>query len=185
MSFNGASIPADAFLGMRAVNTQSYTESNVKLGVQHEASRLFTLAGSANSDSIMITGSNPVALKARTLGYDGSGIEARIFRAPTYSGESAIILPRNPNDINPVLSEIALYTDAVVTVDGTEVFAPAFLLGAASQQNKGAVGAHVGQEKILRPNTVYLLRLTNLDSQAMQVSAYISWYEGGLDLPLS
>ena len=65
------------------------------------------------------------------------------------------------------------------------MFAPAFLLGAASQQNKGAVGAEVGQEKILRPNTVYLLRLTNLDTQAMQVSAYISWYEGGLDLPLS
>ena len=180
MSFNGASIPADAFLGMRAVNVQSYIESNVKLGVQHEASRLFTLAGSANSDSIMITGSNPVALKARTLGYNGSGIEARIFRAPTYSGESAVILPRNPNDINPVLSEIELYTDAVVTVDGTEVFAPAFLLGASSQQNKGAVGAQVGQEKILRPNTTYLLRLTNLDTQSMQVAAYISWYEGGL-----
>ena len=184
MSYNGKSIPAYAFLGMRALNVQSYTESNIKLGVEHEASRLFTLAGSANSDSILITGSNPIALKARTLGYDGSGIEARIFRAPTYSGESALIVPRNPNDLNPVTSEVALYTDAVVTVDGTEVFAPAFLLGAPGNKTKGAVGAEVGQEKILRPNTVYLLRLTNLDTQAMQVAAYISWYEGGLDLPL-
>jgi hypothetical protein len=183
MSFNGGSIPADAYLGMRAVNVQNYLESNVKLGVQHEASRLFTLAGSINSDSIMITGSNSVSLKHRTLGYDGAGIEARIFRAPTYSGESALVLPRNPNDINPVTSEVQLYTDAVVTVTGTEVFAPAFLLGGATQQNKGAVGAEVGQEKILRPNTVYLLRLTNLDTQAMQVSAYITWYEGALDLP--
>jgi len=185
MSYNSAGIPSDAYVGMRAINTQSYTESNIKLGVEHEAARLFTLAGSADSDSIMITGSNPVALKARTVGYDGIGIEARIFRAPTYSGESALILPRNPNDINPVTSEVALYTDAIVTVDGTEVFAPTFLLGGSSQQNKGVVGAEMGQEKILRPNTVYLLRLTNLDTQAMQVAAYISWYEGGLDLPLS
>ena len=182
--FEKSGFPVGVFQGFRAIITQNYIEANVKWGVQHEASRLFTLAGGANSDSIMITGSNPVALKNRTLGYDGSGIEARIFRAPAYSGESAIILPRNPNDINPVTSEVALYTDAVVTVVGTEVFAPAFLLGATGNNSKGAVGAVVGQEKILRPNTTYLLRLTNLDSQAMQVSAYISWYEGGLDLPL-
>lgn len=185
MSYNSAGIPADAFVGMRAVNVQSYTESNIKLGVEHEASRIFTLAGNANSDSILITGNKPLALKARTIGYDGSGIAAYIFRAPTYSGESALILPRNPNDINPITSEVELYTDATVTADGTEVFAPAFLLGGSGTHGKGAVGADLGQEKILRPNTTYLLRLTNLDSQSMQVAAYISWYEGGLDLPLS
>lgn len=185
MSYNGQGIPADAYVGMRAVNVQSYTESNVKLGVQHEAARLFTLSGNADSDSILITGSNPIAIKARTLGYDGKGLEARIFRGPTYSGESALIVPSNPNDINPVVSEVQLYTDAIVTVDGTEVFAPAFLLGGSNKNSKGAIGADVGQEKILRPNTTYLLRITNLDSATAQVGAYLSWYEGGLDLPLT
>jgi subtilisin family serine protease len=184
MSYLEVPVPADAFTGMRALNTQSYTESNIKLGVEHEAARLFTLAGNTNSDSILITGSNPIALKARTIGYDGVGIAASVFRSPIYSGESALVVPRNPNDINPVVSEVELYTDAIVTNTGTEVFAPSYLLGGSSQQSKGAVLADMGQEKILRPNTTYLLRLTSLDSQSMQVAAYISWYEGALDLPL-
>ena len=184
MSYLEVPMPADAFAGMRALNTQSYTESNIKLGVEHEAARLFTLAGNASSDSILITGSNPIALKARTIGYDGIGIAAFVFRAPIYSGGSALIVPRNPNDINPVVSEVSLYTDAVVTNDGVEVFAPSYMLGGSHKQNKGAVLADMGQEKILRPNTTYLLRITSLDSQTMQAASYISWYEGTLDLPL-
>ena len=177
-------MPLGVFQGYRALNTQNYIESNIKLGMQHEASRLFTLAGNSDSDSILITGNQPVSLKTRTVSYDGIGIAAYIFREPTYSGESPLILPQNPNDINPVTSEMQLYTDAVVTDDGTEVFAPTFLIGPGGQQSKGSTTADLGQEKILRPNTVYLLRLTNLDNSSMLVSAYISWYEGGLDLPL-
>lgn len=178
--------PDGAFTGLRALTIQSYTEANVKNGVQFEASAFIpALTGGANHDTRFTTGAKPVIIKARQLGFDGDGLTARVFRAPTTSGGVAVPV-YNLNDINPVATTIAALSGVTTTVTGTEIAAPTTSLGSdllgISTQGTYAVA---GAERILRPNTAYLLRLTNLAPlTAERVAVYLSWYEGDTDLPL-
>lgn len=179
-----ASIPAGVFTGARAVTSQSFRDANTKLGNLFNASRrVVGLAAEANADSIFLTGANPVILYARNIGYTGNGVSASIYRQPTYTGGTASDI-NNPNDINPSTTGVALLTAPTVTNIGTLTTAIAYSEGNTSNQGKGNPGASLGEEIIMLPNTAYLLRVTSLDTQAQNFSAYLSWYEGQPDLPI-
>lgn len=176
--------PEGAFQGFRALNVQNYIESNIKLGQQHEGSTLLlAVAGGAANNTIFQTGALPVALKSRNVGYTGTGVSTFIFEAPTFTGGASVPY-ENPNAINPETGLSQIIVGAIVTDDGTLVFAPEHLLGPTSQQAKGSGVNVLGQEKILAPNTAYLFRLVSLDAQAQDITSLLSWYEGELDLPL-
>lgn len=179
-----ASIPAGVFTGARAVTSQSFRDANTKLGNLFNASRrVIGLAAGANADSIFLTGANPVILYARNIGYTGNGISASIYRQPTYTGGTASDI-NNPNDINPSTTGVTLLTAPTVTNIGTLTTAIAYSEGSTSNQGQGNPGASLGEEIIMLPNTAYLLRVTSLDTQAQNFSAYLSWYEGQPDLPI-
>lgn len=182
--FEKLGFPVGSFQGFRALNTQNYIESNIKLGVQHEGSTLVTIAGNGFLRTVFLTGSLPVALKSRSIGFTGVGVSALIFEGPTYTGGTPAAY-ENPNAINPVTGLSQIIVGSTVTDDGALIFAPEHLLGSTSQQNKGSGTREIGQEKIMKPNTAYLLRIESLDSQPQQVTSLLSWYEGGLDLPLA
>ena len=175
--------PDGSFMGMRALNTQNYTESNIKLGVQHEGSTLLTIGGTSDNDTIFLTGAMPVILKSRSIGFTGSGVCTFIHQDPTYTG-GTVAAYQNPNAINPVAGLSQIIVGANITADGDLQFAPEYLLGSTSQQGKGSGTREIGQEKILKPNTAYLFRITSLDNQTQDVTSLLSWYEGELDLPL-
>jgi len=175
--------PTGLFVGTRAMTVQSYLEANVKNGSEHEASTLLTIAGNQSNDTIFLTGALPVALKTRSVGYTGNGVSTLIYQAPTYSGGASIAY-QNANAINPITGLSQLITGSTVTADGDLIFSPSHFIGNASNQGKGGLINQPGEEKILKPNTAYLLRITSLDSASQQVSSSLSWYEGTLDLPL-
>lgn len=181
----GLSVEEPYFNGERAINTQSYTESNIKLGVQHEASVLLLgVTGGASNDTIWLTGPSPVILKSRSIGFSGSGVSALIFEGATYSGGTPIPI-YNPNAINPVATEALILSGATITDEGIQIFAAEHLIGSASQQGKGSSTRPFGQEKIMKPNTVYLFRLTSLDAQAEDITSLVSWFEGEPDFPVN
>ena len=175
--------PEGAFSGTRALTIQNFLEANVKRGLQHEGSALFNIAGGANNDTIFLTGSNPVSLKGRTINYDGVGIKGEIYTGATYTGGSQAAY-ENANDLNPVAGEVQIIVGATITDTGTLAFAPTYAFANSSNQGKGGLQPVLGDEKILKPNTAYLLRLTSLDTQSQRVSSFLTWYEGELDLPL-
>lgn len=183
VSSSSSNIPDGVFVGTRAITIQGYTEANVKNGVQFNASRRFTgLAGSANLDSIFRTGSKPVILKARKIGYTGNGVSASIYSSPTYTGGTTSPIT-NPNNINPAISEVILLSSPVVTNIGTLATAIAYSEGNITSQGRGNAEATLGEEVLMKPNTAYLLRITSLDSSSQNLNAYLSWYEGSPDLP--
>jgi hypothetical protein len=175
--------PEGVFSGTRAITTQLYTEANIKNGTQHEGSTLLTIAGNQNNDTIFLTGSLPVSLKTRSIGFTGDGVSSFIYQAPTYTGGSAVAY-QNPNAINPITGLSQIIVGSTVSADGVLIFAPSHFIGNTSKQGKGGLVNQSGQEKILKPNTAYLFRITSLDGQSQQVSSTLSWYEGLLDLPL-
>lgn len=177
--------PLGAFEGFRALTTQNYIEANIKLGFQHEWSNIvLSLAGEANNDTIFITGALPTILKSNRIGYTGTGVTGYVYETPTYTGGTSSPI-QNPNSINPVATLNQILTGATVSATGTLIFAPEYSLGSTSQQSKGSPSRQLGQEKVLKPNTTYLLRITSLDAQIQGITSALSWYEGPVDLPLA
>lgn len=170
--------------GVKAVITQSYTEANSKNGVQHEGStRLVGVIGLSSNDTFFVTGSLPVSLKGRVVRYTGEGVTAEIYTGATYSGGISVDY-QNASDINPVTGLSQIIVGATTLTDGVLAFAPDQLIGNKSNQGEGSSGSILGREKLLKPNTVYLFRLTSLDTQTQDISSLLTWYEGGLDLPV-
>lgn len=169
--------------GTRALTTQSYTEANSKLGVEHEGSTMFVAGSLSVNNTFFVTGSLPVSLKGRVIGYTGDGVTAEIFTGATYTGGTSAPY-QNASDINPVTGLSQIIVGATLTDEGVLAFAPDHLIGNTSNQGKGSTGAIIGREKLLKPNTVYLFRLTSLDSSSQTIASLLTWYEGPLDLPL-
>lgn len=173
--------------GLRAICIQSYDEANKKRGLQWEASRLVTIASSApanNVYSIIRTGSMPVDLKARTLGYTGLGVIGRIYKNPIYTGgTNDPWFNMNPRYLG-TQPEIQLLVGMTVSNKGTLCGADIIDIGPESNQSRGATPRESGSNRILdEPNTAYLLEIASLDPGSQQVMARLEIYEGGLDLP--
>lgn len=179
-------IPSGAFAGTRALTFQNYIEANVKNGVQYEiSSDTLSLANLSSIDVIFTTGANPVVIKNRLVKFNGTHLTTRVYRTPTYTGGS--IAPYfNLNDRNPIAGTVVIRSGATVTAPGTEFGAPTYDIGSAGQGNSSlSTYATLGIERLLAPNTTYLQRITNDSGAAQEVSSYLTWFEGGTDLPLA
>lgn len=177
--------PPGAYSGLRALTIQTYNEANIKNGVQYEiASDVPALINGGNIDVVFTTGANPVIIKGRIVKFNGISLATRVYRGPTFTG-GTIVPYFNLNDRNPVAGTVIIRSGATVTAPGVEFGAPTFDLGSTGQGNSSlSTYSVVGNERILAPNTTYLQRITNDSGATQRVSSYLTWYEGGTDLPL-
>lgn len=178
-------VPYGLFNGNRAMTTQGYVECNVKNGVQFElSSGIVTLTAGASRDLIFITGAKPVIIKNRVLRFNGLQLSTRIFRSPAYTGGTPSTI-YNLNDINPVATTVQALTGAAVTDVGTEFGAPTWDIGSSDiGNNQISIYTSPGVERVLRPNTTYLQRITNTSASSQLISTSLTWFEGEPDLPL-
>lgn len=171
--------------GDAALITQGYQEANAKRGAQWEASRVLTnLALNQISTSIIKTGSKPVDLKARTFGYTGKGVTARIYKNPTYTGGTTngnTIYNMNTIDGKASPLETQILTGFTLTGNGVECGAPIYAIGPTANQAKGSLLIQYASNRILQPNTSYLLTFESLEA-GQDISARLEFYEGVLDL---
>lgn len=181
--------PEGLYSGDRAVTSQGYDEINKKRGVQWEASRLITIASSdpANSAySILLTGSKPVDLKARSLGYTGLGVIGRIYETPTYTGGTVDPWFNMNTQYIGDQPEVQILVGFTLTATGAKCGADIIAIGPTSQQARGATATEYARNRILpKPNTAYLLEIASLDPASQQVAARLEIYEGPLDWPLT
>lgn len=172
--------------GTVAVIIQGYPEANAKNGTQWEAQRRITgMALNQVAYSIIKTGSLPVDLKARLFAYTGTGIEARVYMNPTYTGgttEGNPIYNMNTIPGAAAVLQTQLLTGFTLIDNGEEKAAPLSLIGPSQVQGKGSLLASYGGNRILAPNTSYLLTFQSLDAD-QTVTARLEFYEGELDLP--
>ena len=162
--------PSGLFSGTRAITSQSYTEANVKNGLQFELSMYnATLAASGNLDILITTGSLPLIIKAKEVSFSGAGVTSSLYEGGVYSAGSAISI-YNFNRINPSTSTITAVSSPTITTLGTQVSSPGVSIGSTGQGSItfGSYGT-TGTERILLPNTKYLARTTNNDSSVAKV----------------
>lgn len=182
-----ASMPSGIFTGLRAMTVQYYDEINKKRGAQWEASRLITIADNTlanNAYSILLTGSKPVDLKARSFGYTGLGVIGRVYEAPTYTGGTNDPWFNMNTEYLGTQPEAQILVGFTLTATGTKCGADIIAVGPTSQQSRGSVVHEYARNRILpKPNTAYLLEIASIDPQAQQVAARLEIYEGILDWP--
>jgi hypothetical protein len=181
-------IPDGAFRGLRALTTQGFIETNVKNGFQWEIGLYDpAFASLAVNDIIVITGSSPIILKGRALRFDGLGLMTSTFEAPSYSGGTPLTF-YNLNHKNQAVPQVQILGGATVTADGTQLSADKYFLGssAAGPNVTSSEGFESnGLEFIFAANTAYLFKITSIDgSDAQRVFSYVTWYEGGTDIPV-
>lgn len=177
--------PVGTYEGLRAITAQSYTEVNVKTGSQFEASLFRTALAGAGTVAVAIeTGSKPVIMKAIQISLDGSGVTLQIFKDPAYSAGNSVDI-FNLTEINPMATTVTMTDDVTVSDPGTEIAAPIYYIGSTQPGiGSGGTSGVVGLERLLEASSVYLIRATSRDVSAMDISNYMTWYEGEPDLPL-
>lgn len=97
--------------------------------------------------------------------------EFYFYEAPTTSGGTTMTINRRNRNILTSSSGAAVL-DPTVSATGTEIFTEFIPAG-----NKGGGGATYSFEYVLKPLTTYLLRLTNVNSQAHPANLRVEWYE--------
>lgn len=176
-------IPPGAFEGFRAINVQSYDESNRKLGSQWGASRRIVSATAGGKHySIIKTRTLPLDLKARIFSYTGDGLIARFYTGftPQTLPAAEPVYCKRPS--LPAFRDFDLYAIAAAPASlGNRWSEDLFLEGSASNQSKGAASISAGQGWIIDPNQEILLEIESLSAQ--NITATLAMFNGLLDLP--
>lgn len=181
--WNMPNVPIDerVYTGLKAFTVQSFVESNSKNGTQYE----YTVSNNAvaagtNFDIIMTTGSKPVLIKNRQVSFTGAEVQISVFKGTVFTaGNTVNIFNLNTSMVAPSVSSVK--SSPTISNVGTQTGATTATYGTPDQGNR-AIGTYglTGTERVLAPNTNYLLRITNADTVACKVSAYVSFYEGEL-----
>ncbi len=174
-----AIIDPRVYSALKAFTVQSFIEGNVKNGTQWEFSNSNnSLAAGASQDTILVTGSKPVLVKSRQIGFTGTGVTARVYKSSVFSG-GTVASVYNLNTGSSNTKESVVYLSPTVTSVGTEVAAPTYTIGSVDQGQR-TVGTFVasGLERVLAPNSTFLLRITNNDNSACKIVTYVTFYEG-------
>lgn len=181
-----AAVPDYAATGGRALNVQSYTESNTKLGTQfYFQTTQAALAGGATYNIVFTVGAKPVLVKDRSIYTNGVNISVQLFKAPTGVSGGTAIPVQNYNDINPVATTVSVLGGATVTGNGTAWGSPAHVYNASANgqgQRSGSGLAPLG-DRVLLPGKAYMIQIINNDTNAAPFDYFLTWFEGQPDLP--
>jgi len=178
-SLMGAPIDERVYTGYKAFTIQNFIESNVKNSTQWEfSSQNLALAAGAFQDAVFIVGDQPVLIKSRQIVFTGAAVTAQVFETPTYTGGTTASI-YNLNRITPTACLSSIKTGVTASATGTQIAAPTFAYGTDAQGNR-VVGTFTvtGLERVLKPNTTYLLRITNNDTVTCKIGTYVTFYEG-------
>ncbi len=133
------------------------------------------VADSADFDLLVVTGAKAVSFFSSFL-VTGDA-EARMFEDTEVSDPGAAQTLVNRDRTSSAISTVTMFTGPTVTDDGTQL-AEVLLPGGSDKNASKNFGADLEVDPyVLKPNTNYLFRLTNLTSSTVAVSGSITFVE--------
>jgi hypothetical protein len=140
------------------------------------------LANDVSLDCLVLTPPDPPEIHFRPLVKTGGDSEMNLFEDTIVSDNGIPTLGVNQNRKSSLVTSVAIFSGPTITDDGellTQEFIPGGTGGGTSQGGEG--GFYV--EFILKPSSLYLMRLTNRAGTTQPVSMILQYYETfGLDL---
>lgn len=113
----------------------------------------------------------------------GGDAKVFLYEDTTVSADGTQLTPHNLNRTIEDQSSMSVYHTPTVTTVGTQI-KQVFVVGGAGGNSVGSVGAgpaRPGTELILKKNTNYLLRITNVAGQAKRIGFDCSFYHNNVD----
>lgn len=185
----GLGFPAGAFVGLRALTTQPCTEANVKNGVQFYARANYPLASPIPAGQtrklFFQTGAKQVLVKLRDFAYVAEELRLNLYRTPTGVSGGTPLVVHNYNGVNPVATTVSATKSVTTVTDGVEFDGgdPEYFFGANAVAQRVSNSIPLGRERVLPPNTSFLVAITNTGTGDARCQYFLDWYEGGSDLP--
>lgn len=174
--------------GNKAFTVQSFSELNSKRGTQYEAAfYLASLAAGASVDLAFVIGAGRVLIKDISVQFDSAEIATQLFRAPTYTGGSALGV-YSMNDQDAVAGTVSVLSGVTTSSPGVAVGPQIRSLGSEAVGNRAqsSFAGGVGVERVLRANATYLYRVTNTDpTNATRIAGVSTWYQGPLSVDVT
>lgn len=183
------SIDPRVYAGTQGLTIQPFTEANCKNGVQFETSSyLASLGANQSTYAIFRTTSKFALLKNRQISYTGKGVTADVFINPTFTGGTTLPAYNLRLDSFAQAQTVQILSGITLGSLGTQIAASTVGIGTAGQ-GSNTVGTfsgfgQQGIERVIPPNTTLLLRITNRDTVACELSTYATWYEGPLSVTI-
>lgn len=178
-------VPDGAFTGLRAMVSQSYNEANVKMGRQSYIRTAWPLADPIAAGTPrkihFRTGALQVIFKGRVFDYVSEEMTLTLYEGATGITGGTAVPVRNFNRVSPVASLVTVTKNVTATSNGTVIDDAEYFFGSANapQRNPGSIPT--GRERILKPNTSYLIEIAG----AGRAQYFGDWYEGAADLPIA
>ena len=185
----GQAFPPGSFTGFRALTTQPYTEANVKRGVQFYARAAWPLGAvipAAGQRKLFFqTGAKQVVVKLRDFQYVAEELRVNLYRTPTGVTGGTDITIHNYNGVNPVATTVSGKKDVATGTDGIEFDGgdPEYFFGGGAVGQRTASSIPQGRERVLPPNSTFLVVITNTGTGDARAQYYLDWYEGSTDIP--
>lgn len=167
--------------GERGVTMLPLSVAMSELSRQFVASALIPSIAAGQSEYFTLTTPAVNEIRVSTIAIQGLYISGTfdIFRDGTFTGGTPVTIFNN-NDRSPVATEAVFTGGITMSTPGTQAFATTNLIGTAANGNRvlAASTGFVG-DKILKPNTTYIGRITNTDTAAMgPVELTFAYIEG-------
>lgn len=162
-----------------------YTGAMPAIDISHfmvHASRLFTAPDidtdvdiASPKEWLFVTPDNDdLEVHMDFVAHVSGGAQVELFEAPTVSDMGSQLDSYNHHRTSEYTSEVNVYADPTVTGDGTRIDVTA--AGSSGGPVSFARDVGRGAEWDLKPNTMYLLRVTvRADNQTVSLAA--NWYE--------
>lgn len=166
-----------------AIRTIETEHAYIHDGIFFEIYNKFTLASAATR---VVTFKTPVGIylhyKPTSLVTSADKVTIEFFEGATVTASTGTtVIPSNHNRNSSKASGVTFLDAPTVTADGTK-FAQVYIPGSS-----GVGGTRTGNsagtsdnEWVLKPNTTYMIRVTNGSSSSNDIQVNLQWYEESL-----
>lgn len=188
---NEADVLANVIGGDNAFVVQPFTEANVKRGLQYYIRTAWAsdpvsngvIPGGASRKLHFVIGAKQILVKLRIFEYSGEELKIEIFSNPVgvTGGDNLPVI--NWNAVNPVASTVTVTENVSTTSDGTPFAGkPEYFFGAANANQRDTLSIPEGRERVIPPNSEFLVIITNTNGQDARAQYFLDWYEGPTDI---
>ena len=149
-------------------------------GIFYESYNKFTLAaGAKRVVTIKPAAGTYLHYRPTNLVTSADKVTIEFYEGATVTAATGTaVTPSNHNRNSTLASKVTLLDAPTVTADGTK-FAQVYIPGATGTggTRTGASAGVSNSEWVLKPNTVYMIRVTNGSSGSNDIQVNFQWYE--------
>lgn len=152
-----------------------YIHWKVHRGQMFAAEYLASVNNNASMDLLFVTGPEETHIKFSVTA--GGACTVYLYEDTITSANGTIVPTHNHRRSATNVASAQLYRTPTVTTVGTALIPGRYLAGGASQATRIGGAVRDEAELVLKPNSKYLLRVTNISGGAVTVNPVISFYE--------